>query len=366
MVAACLLRNDRVVRGKQMTTAPPEPAAPGHSHDDHGHSHDDHEHDEESGVWGLLNRVFHLHGHGAQQVERATDPAAATSEGIRTVWLALAALSLTTLLQVGIVAWSGSVALLADTVHNFGDALNSVPLLIAFYLSRRPATRRYTYGFGKAEDVAGIGIVLSIAFSAGFILWESVRKLVNPEPIQHIGWVAAAALIGFVGNEAVAWLQIRAGRRIGSAAMVADGTHARIDGITSLAVLIAAGGAALGYPIVDPLIGLLIGIAILFITRDAVTTIWYRLMDAVDPALVDTIERNAAVVQGVVGVHEVRVRWHGHRLYAEAHIVVDEDLSTRESHAIADHVRHTLLQQPYLALVNIHIDPCGHGRHAAA
>jgi cation diffusion facilitator family transporter len=312
----------------------------------------------------LFNQVFHLHGHSEQQQQLAADPAMATEEGIRTIWLALAALGTTTIIQIVIVWLSGSVALLADTVHNLGDALNSIPLLIAFYLARRTATRRYTYGYGRAEDIAGIFIVLSIAFSAGYILWESVQRLLNPTPLTNLPWVAAAAIIGFLGNEAVAWLQIRTGRKIGSDAMVADGLHARTDGLTSLAVLIAVVGTWLGFPIVDPIIGLLIGVTILFITRDATRTMWYRLMDAVDPALVDRVERVAKSVDGVIHVGGTRVRWIGHRLQADLEIVVDEDLPTRESHRIAEEVRHALLHdQGNLAIANIHVNPCGHGGH---
>jgi cation diffusion facilitator family transporter len=336
-----------------------------HPHN-HDHLHDDtpeHSHSHGTGLWGWLNTIFHLHGHSDQQQQRAADSALADSaEAIRTVWWALAALSITTVLQIIIVLISGSVALLADTVHNLGDALNSIPLLIAFYLARRAATRRYTYGFGKAEDVAGIFIVLSIAVSAGVGLWESFAKLIHPAPMTKLGWVAAAAVIGFLGNEAVALLQIRTGRKIGSAAMVADGLHARTDGLTSLAVLVAVLGTYLGFPIVDPIIGLLIGIAILFITQDAVRTMWYRLMDAIDPTVVDQVERATGEVTGVIAVHDTRVRWLGHRLQTELHIVVNEDLPTRESHEIAEQVRHALLHdQPHLSLVDVHVDPCGHG-----
>ncbi len=333
-----------------------------HSHDrdhkPHGHSHEPHSHG--TGLWGMMNTIFHLHGHSEQQL--AGDPSLATEEGIRTIWWALGALGLTTLIQVVIVWMSGSVALLADTMHNLGDALNSIPLLIAFYLARRVATRRYTYGFGKAEDVASIFIVLSIAFSAGYIFWESFQKLINPTPFSSLGWVAAAAIVGFVGNEAMAMLQIRVGRKIGSDAMVADGLHARTDGLTSLAVLIAVIGAWLGYPIVDPIIGILIGITILFITRDAMTTMWYRLMDAIDPAIVDRVEQVASRVRGVQHVHDIRVRWIGHTLHADLHITVDEDLSTRASRQIAEAVRHTLVHAlPQLASIDVIVDPCGHG-----
>ena len=282
-----------------------------HSHHDH-----DHDHHHPTGLWGWISQALHLHGH--EHARLNADPAFnATEEGIRTVWLALDALGFTSLLQIGIFALSGSVALLADTVHNVGDTLNSIPLLIAFYLARRVATRRYTYGFGRAEDVAGVLIVLSIAISAGIVFWESIQKLFNPQPMQNLPWVAAAAIVGFLGNEAVALLQIRTGRKIGSDAMIADGLHARIDGLTSLAVLVAVAGTLIGLPILDPLIGLLIGIAILFITRDATRRIWYRLMDAVDPALINRIEHTVEQVAGVQTIDRVRARWVGHELFVE-------------------------------------------------
>jgi Co/Zn/Cd efflux system component len=182
-----------------------------HHHDhDHHHGHS-HHHDHGTGIWGIINTIFHFHGHSDKQQNLVSDPAMATTEGIRTVWLALAALGLTTIIQVIIVVASNSTALLADTVHNFGDALNSIPLLIAFYLARRIANNRYTYGYGKAEDVAGVFIVLSLVFSAGYAFYESINKLINPTPLNNLGWVALAAIIGFIGNETVAFLQIRVG-----------------------------------------------------------------------------------------------------------------------------------------------------------
>ena len=344
---------------------------PDHDHDhdhghDHGHDHDHshehgvgHSHSHGTGVWGVINAVFHLHGHSDLNAARATDPNLMhNEEGIRTVWLALAALALTSLFQIAIVIASGSVALFADTVHNIGDALNSIPLLIAFYLARRLATRRYTYGYARAEDVAGILIVLSIAISAALIFWESFQKLLNPQPLQNLGWVAAAAVIGFLGNEAVAWLQIRKGREIGSAALVADGVHARTDGLTSLAVLVAAFGSWLGFPLVDPIIGILIGIAILFITKDAIVTMWYRLMDAIEPEYLARAERVVAKQAGVKELRRVRMRWMGHRIGADVCIAVEPYLTTVESHHIAEHLRHDLFHEvPYLAEVTVHVDP---------
>ncbi len=317
----------------------------------HGHKHP-------SGPLGWFAAVFHLHGHEHEEKDIGADPAFKTQDGIRTVWIALAALGVTTVLQVAIVLMSGSVALLADTVHNLGDMLNSVPLLFAFYLARRAATRRYTYGYGRAEDVAGVVIVLSIVFSAGYILWESFWKLLDPQPIERLPWVAAAAVIGFLGNELVALFQIRTGNRIGSDALVADGLHARIDGLTSLVVLVAVAGSALGYPIVDPIVGLLIGTAIVFIARDAAKRIWYRLMDAVDPMVVDRIEQYAGDVPGVDEVASIRARWVGHDLHAEVRIVVADERSIEETYAVVAEVRRSLIAYvKHLALVTVEVVP---------
>ena len=342
------------------------PHVDGDAHDhDHPHDHADseHGHSHGTGISGWLNTIFHFHGHSEQKHNLAADAKFTdTQEGIRAVWLALASLAITFIFQVVIVLWSGSVSLLADTIHNLGDALNSIPLLIAFYLARRVANRRYTYGYARAEDVAGVLIVLSIAFSAGVVFWQSFQKLLNPQPMSNLGWVAAASLVGFLGNEAVAFFQIRVGRKIGSAALVADGLHARTDGLTSLAVLLAVGGTFLGFPIVDPIIGILIGIAILFITRDATVSMWYRLMDAVDPKVTNTIEQAAKGVSGIVAVHSVRARWMGHRLHADLGVTVDEDLPLRETARIAEDVRHALFHaQPQLTDVNVMTEPCGHG-----
>lgn len=330
-----------------------------HDHDDHDqhHEHDDHQH--QAGPWGWVRALFHAHDHSHDHSDLATDRSfLENQEGIRTVWLALGLLLLTTVLQMIIFWWSGSVALLADTAHNLVDALNSIPLLIAFYLARRLPTRRYNYGFGKAEDVAGIFIVLSIAVSAAFIFWESFGKLFNPQPLTNVGWVAAAAIVGALGNEAVALIQIRIGRKIGSAALEADGLHARTDGLTSLAVLVAAIGSWLGFPIVDPLIGLLIGVTILLITRQAALTMWYRLMDAVEPDLLTNAEQIVADTAGVRDLSRVRMRWMGNRLHAEVHIVVDPDLPTTASHAITEEVRHRLFHEvARLAEVVVHVEP---------
>jgi cation diffusion facilitator family transporter len=326
-------------------------------HDERDHQHSEPEHQHASGILQRLSSLFHFHSHDRRHV--AADSAFQNNqEGIRTIWIALGILLFTSILQIVIVYFSSSVSLLADTTHNIGDGLNSIPLLIAFYLARRLPTRRYNYGFGKAEDIAGIFIVLSIAVSAGVVFWESYQRLIDPQPISNLGWVAAAALIGFLGNEWVAVIQIRVGRRIGSAAMVADGLHARTDGLTSLAVLIAVGGAWMGVPIVDPIIGFIIGITILFITWDATKAVWYRLMDAIEPELLDRAEHVIGHISEVKELQSLRMRWIGHQLHAEVCIAVNAVLSTMEGHQIAETVRHDLFHEiEGLTEIVVHVDP---------
>ena len=183
------------------------------------------------------------------------------------------------------------MALLGDTLHNFADALTAVPLGVAFTLGRRAPTRRFTYGYGRAEDLAGLVVVLLITASSALAAYAAIRRLLHPEPVSYLGFVAAAAVIGFAGNELVARYRIQVGRRIGSAALVADGLHARTDGLTSLAVLLGAGGVALGFRLADPIIGLVITVAILAVLRQAAREVFARLLDAVDPALVDRVEQ---------------------------------------------------------------------------
>jgi cation diffusion facilitator family transporter len=346
-----------------------------HEHEHHHHDHDYHEHEHEhTHSHSLLETIataLHLPGYGHTHgyTELAADPAMRDNElGIRTVKLALLALGVTTILQIVIYLASNSVALLGDTVHNLGDALNSVPLWLAFVMAKRQANKRYTYGYGRAEDVAGLLIVVSIAFSAAYILWESIQKFINPQPIQYPGWIALAAIVGFVGNELVAVMQIRTGRKIGSEAMVADGLHARTDGFTSLAVLVAALGVWVGVPILDPIIGVVIGIAIVLITRDAALAMWYRLMDAVDPRLVEQVEQIIGEHDDIKGIQRLQLRWLGHRLYAEATLALDPGLTIAQGEAITDHISHHLYHAlPTLAEATIAAVPWerGYGQESA-
>jgi cation diffusion facilitator family transporter len=263
--------------------------------------------------------------------------------------------------QVAIVAISGSVALLADTIHNFADALTALPLGLAFWLGRRPATRRYTYGYGRAEDLAGIFIVLTVAASAAVAGWEAIDRLVHPRPVSHLGWVVAAGLVGFAGNEVVARYRIRVGRKIGSAALEADGYHARTDGVTSLGVVGGAICVVLGWKAADPIFGLAITVAILAVVKNAARDIYRRLMDGVDPAVVDEITTVLAATAGVETVEAVRARWVGHELHAEAEVISDADLNLSEAHQVGEDARHRLLHQVRrLSSVTIHSSPCDH------
>lgn len=299
----------------------------GHDHHDHGSGHS---HEHATGIKGFLYGLFVPHTHDA--ADAIDDALEASSQGIRAVKNSLFILLGTTIVQFLVVLISGSVALLADTIHNFSDALTAVPLWIAFILARRPPTRRYTYGFGRAEDLAGLFIVAVVALSAVVAGWQSIDRLVHPQPLHNLGWVAAAGLVGFAGNEAVAIYRIRVGRKIGSAALVADGVHARMDGFTSLAVVLGVIGVWLGFPLADPIVGLLIAAAIIILLWGTVRSIGRRLMDGIEPDLLDRARSALAGTPGVLAVPALQLRWVGHRLQGNASILVaDTSLSAAEN-----------------------------------
>lgn len=298
---------------------------------------------------------MHSHSHdSAGKVDAALE---ASRAGMRALWISLAGLGVTAALQALIVVASGSAALLGDTLHNVADALTAVPLGVAFWLGRRAATRAYTYGFGRAEDVAGVLIVLVIAGSSVAAAWFAIERLAHPREMTHLPWVLAAGVAGLVGNEVVARYRITVGRRIGSAALVADGLHARTDGFTSLAVVLAAAGTWLGRRWADPVVGLAITVAIAFVLKDAGREVCHRLMDRVEPELVDRAERALRGVPGVREVSGLRLRWIGHRLHGEATVVVDRGLSLIAAHDIAADAEHRLSHDlPRLGDFSVHPD----------
>jgi cation diffusion facilitator family transporter len=285
---------------------------------------------------------------------------APSAAGLRTLAISLGVLGATAAVQAVIAALSGSVALLGDTLHNAADALTAVPLGVALLVGRRAASRRYPYGYGRAEDLAGLVVVAVIAASAVLAGWQALDRLMHPHALQHLWALTGAALIGFAGNERVARYRIRTGRRIGSAALVADGQHARTDGFASLAVLLSAGAAALGWRWADPVIGLAIAVLIGHVLVEAAGTVLRRLLDGIEPALLDDAEAALAGTPGVSGIGSVRLRWTGHRMRAEAEIAVAPSLTVAQAHAIALDAEHRLTHAlPALAAATVHLDPAG-------
>lgn len=321
---------------------PPAVGGDGHEHAVRSPGGDGQSHPAEHHLDGAAHGHSHSseHGHSHGGVDSAI---LRSREAMRALWLSLAILGATAAFQVVIVIASGSVALLADTVHNVGDALTALPLAVAFILLRRPRTARLTYGWGRAEDFAGLIVVGVILFSAGYAAYESVDRLIHGTTLHYLGAVAAAGAIGFIGNEWVAVYRIRAGRRIGSAALIADGYHARIDGFTSLAVVLGAAGVALGFEQADPIVGLLISVAILYIVWQSMRTIGLRAMDGVEDGTVDSIRAHALEVPGVEGVNDVRARWIGHSIRAEVTLAVPPEVTVADCGEVVGRVRRRLL-----------------------
>jgi len=288
-------------------------------------------------------------------------------EGVRAVVRAAAGLALTAAVEFAFAAASGSVALLADGFHNLGDVFTTGTLLVAFAVARRGADRRYTFGLARAEDVAGVLVVLAIAVSAAIALTESLAKLTGQAgALRNPGWALAAALAGTLGNETVAQYKVRVGRRINSVPLQADGRHSRIDGLASLAAAAGIAGSWAGWPAADPVAGLLLSAVIVWVLAGAVRDVLARLLDRVDPEVVDAIERAAGSVPGAGEAHAVRARWLGRSLHVLVHVTVDPSLPLGEAHALGERVRHRIFHsQPGVAEVDVHLDPAGTDEHAS-
>ena len=332
----------------------------GHGHDhgqDHGHGHEHgHGHAHGSGLFAKMKHTLIPHAHDANEAIQTAEEA--SKDGIRTAWIGLAGMMATAIGQLVIVAISGSIALLADTIHNVGHAATTIPLIIAFRLGRRAATKKYPYGYRRAEDLVGLFISLVIIATIVIIVIESIDALVNPRQLTNLGWVFAAGLVGFIGNEAVAVYRIRTGRRIGSAALIAEGQHARADGYTSIAVVVGVIGVWLGFEQADAIAGLLIALAISGILINSLVIIVRRLMDGIEPATLDRMRAAAEAVPGVVNVSEVRARWSGHRMEGDAQVSVDAGLSLSQAHELAEQVQHELMHAVgNLDRVTVHIHP---------
>jgi cation diffusion facilitator family transporter len=308
-------------------------------HHPHGHHHPVHAHGD----------YHHGHTHGVIDTSIA-----ATERGVWAVKWSFVVLFLTALLQLVVAVLSGSVALYADTIHNFGDALTAVPLWVAFALARRPPTRTFTYGYGRVEDLAGVIVVLIILFSAIVAGSEAIDRLIHPRSIVLFGWVAAAGVLGFLGNEAVAIFRIKVGKEIHSAALIADGYHARTDGLTSLAVVLGAIGVALGYPLADPIVGILITAMIFGIVWQSARAVYTRMLDGVDPAVLDEVRHAAEHVPEIDRVLDVKGRWLGHRLHVDVAIAVDRDRPLAEAERVSESFRRELFRHvPALSVANV-------------
>jgi cation diffusion facilitator family transporter len=316
----------------------------GRAHED-GHHHD-HEH---------IHDHHHSHHHDHSGVDSGI---LENREAIKVLLISLIGLFVTAAIQAIIVGLSSSTALMADAIHNFADALTSIPLWLAFSLSARPATKRFSYGLNRSEDIAGLAILLVIFASACVAGYESVIHLIHNTPPTHLAITSLAAVVGFLGNELAAVYRIRMGKRMGSAALIADGQHARIDGFTSLAVLIGVAGTWLGYPMVDAVIGLVITLMILWILKDSAKQIFVRLLDGIEPEVVDEILEESRTVAGVITVTDVKARWIGHGIHSEVTIIVDSELTVREGHDVAKNVIHALHGRiEHLGEVQVHVDP---------
>lgn len=332
----------------------------GHGHG-HGQEEEGHHHD---GVWAKLKHVVVPHAHDSNEAIQSAQESSA--QGIRAAWIGLAGMGATAILQIVIVAISGSIALLADTLHNVGHAATTIPLVIAFRIGQRAATSRYSYGYRRAEDLVGLFISLIIGISAAVIIWESVDALINPRELTNLWWVFAAGLIGAAGNELVAIYRIRTGRRIGSAALIAEGQHARADGLTSIAVVVGVIGVWLGFPQADAVIGFFIAAVILRILVSSLRITLRRLMDGVDEGVIDQLRATIADVPGVHDVGRVRARWAGHRLEADADVSVDADLSVLEGHHLAEQIEHEVLHAvAHVENVVVHLHPVVDGDEPA-
>ena len=313
-----------------------------HAHGAHGHSHDEGSHGEGG----------HGHTHGV------VDPSIATSErGIWAIKWSFVILAITAVLQLIVVFYSGSIALLADTIHNVGDATTAIPLWVAFVLVRRNPTARFNYGLGRVEDLAGMLIVLIILFSAIVAGYEAIDRLIHPQPVTQLLAVAIAGVVGFIGNEAVAIFRIKVGREMNSAALIADGYHARTDGLTSLAVVLGALGVWFGFPLADPIVGLLITIAIFGIVWQSARAVVNRSLDGIEPDVIEELRHAAEHVPGIVKVVDAKARWLGHQLRADMTITVDGGLTVAEGSAIAAALQNELKAHlPSLSAATVQFD----------
>jgi cation diffusion facilitator family transporter len=283
-------------------------------------------------------------------------------DAVRAVIVSAVALGLAALAEITASLLSGSASVLADGLHNAGDVLTSFILLFTFALVRRPATRRFSSGYGRFEDVATLLIIVVIIVTAAVAASESVAKLIYPATYSNIPLTLGAALIGVIANLGVSEYKLRVGRGIGSESLEADGIHSRVDALVSAGAFVGIGLAGLGFKIADPIAGILITIAIVFVLAGTVKQLFYRMMDAVDPTIADEITNAAKSVSGVLQIHDLRVRWVGRELVAVMHVAMNPKSTLEDAHALAMRVEEAVCHEVPAARLEIHMDP-GTAKH---
>jgi cation diffusion facilitator family transporter len=283
-------------------------------------------------------------------------------DAVKAVIVSAVALGFAAVVEIVASIASGSASVLADGLHNAGDVLTSFILLFTFALVRRPATRRFSSGYGRFEDVATLLIIVVIIVTAAVAAAESVGKLIFPPTYSNIPYSLGAAAVGVIANLGVSEYKLRVGRGIGSESLEADGIHSRVDALVSAGAFVGIGLAGLGLRIADPIVGILITVAIIFVLAGTVKQLFYRMMDAVDPTIVDELTRAAMSVSGVLQVHDVRVRWVGRELVAVMHVAVDRKSTLEHAHAISMQVEDAVCHEVPAARLEIHMDP-GTAKH---
>jgi cation diffusion facilitator family transporter len=278
-------------------------------------------------------------------------------DAVRAVVVSAVVLGTAAALELGAAVAGRSASVLADGLHNAGDVLTTLVLLVAFAIARRPATRRYPSGFGRIEDVATLLIVVVIVVTALIAFAESVRKFFVVEPYGNLAFSLLAAAAGVVANLSVSEYKVRVGRGLGSPALEADGVHSRIDALVSAAALVGIGLAGLGLRLADPIAGVAITLAIVYVLAGTVRSLFNRMMDAVDPDLVNEITEAARGVEGVLSVHDVSARWVGRELWAVMHVDCDPDATLQAAHEVVQRVEHEVGHRVELGRLDVHMDP---------
>ncbi len=238
---------------------------------------------------------------------------------------------------------SHSVGLLGDAIHNLSDVSTSAVVFLGFFISKRPRTARYPYGYERAEDIAGLGVALVIWASALFAAIESYHKLVSHSPTTHLGWAMAGACLGIVGNQSVAWYKRVVGRRIHSATLLADARHSWLDAVSSGGALVGLIAVALGFPLGDPIAGFAITAFIAHVGYEVTRDVLHHLMDGVEPEHIDEA-REAAEAAGRVLVPVVRGRWTGRSLHFELQPELPEGMSLVDAQRVGERMGRAVLE----------------------